>query len=130
LNMIIFYYLHPIIGLFYQKRSETEYRLYIPNIIKIDKDDLQSLLIDHIYHILGHFGVKKILDIMNRYFYWKSLMEDIIHHIKSYHDYQINKSTSTTRKGLLRSLPVSPGSWLIITMDFLTGLPISINDSG
>jgi hypothetical protein len=39
LDIIIFYYLYPIIDLFYQKYSEMEYRLYIPN-IKIDKDDL------------------------------------------------------------------------------------------
>jgi hypothetical protein len=129
LDTTTLYYLHPTTGLLYQKRSETEHRLCIPN-VKVGKDDLQSLLIDHVHHVLGHFGVKKTLDAMNRYFYWKSLTEDVVRHIKSCHDCQINKSTPTARKGLLRPLPVPPGPWLIIAMDFLTGLPTSINDSG
>jgi transposase InsO family protein len=129
LDSTTLYYLHPTTGLLYQKRTETDHRLVIPN-AKIDKDDLRSLIIDHVHHVLGHFGHKKTLDAMNRYFYWKSLTEDVVKRIKACHDCQINKTTPTAQKGLLRPLPVPHVPWSIIAMDFLTGLPTSTSDSG
>ena len=61
------YHLNPSNGLLYQKHSETELRLCIPDgTVRTEQDkkqeSIKTLIIDHVHHVLGHFGIKKTLD--------------------------------------------------------------------
>ena len=125
------YRLNPDSGLLYQVRSPNDLRLCIPD-VKVTtssgkKERIRTVLIDHVHHVLGHFGPKKTLTAMNRYFYWKTLIFDVVSHVKRCHDCQV---TPTARRGLAQPLPTPQQPWSIISMDFMAGLPTSQDDLG
>ena len=128
------YHLHPTSGFLYQNTPSGGARLCIPD-IRVPThggktERIRNVLIDHIHETLGHFGYKKTLSSAYRHFYWKTLVSDVIYRVKRCHDCQLNKSTPTARYGLAKPLPVPERPWSIISMDFMTGLPTSQDDSG
>jgi hypothetical protein len=127
------YYLHPTSGFLYQNSPSGIVRLCVPD-IKVPThggklERIRNILVDHVHETLGQFGSKKTLSSMNRHFYWKTLISDVIHRIRRCHDCQINKSTPTARRGLAKPLPIVQRPWSIISMDFMN-LPTSQDDSG
>ncbi|XP_042992210.1 uncharacterized protein LOC122318677, partial [Carya illinoinensis] len=72
--------------------------------------------------LMGHFGVKKTLDILHEHFFWPKMKRDVTH---------ICGRCITCRKakskvlphGLYTPLPVPSEPWVDISMDFVLGLP-------
>ncbi|XP_042972946.1 uncharacterized protein LOC122304748, partial [Carya illinoinensis] len=72
--------------------------------------------------LMGHFGVKKTLDILHEHFFWPKMKRDIN---------RICSRCITCRKakskvlphGLYTPLPVPSEPWVDISMDFVLGLP-------
>jgi hypothetical protein len=72
--------------------------------------------------LMGHFGVKKTLDILHEHFFWPKMKRDVN---------RICGRCITCRKakskvlphGLHTPLPVSSEPWVDISMDFVLGLP-------
>jgi hypothetical protein len=72
--------------------------------------------------LMGHFGVKKTLDILHEHFFWPKMKKDVN---------RICGRCSTCRKakskvlphGLYTPLPVPSEPWVDISMDFVLGLP-------
>jgi hypothetical protein len=58
----------------------------------------------HYSRIAGHFGVDKIVAVLQNYFYWPNLQQDVQKYIKSYTAYAIAKLT-IKKKGLYTPLP-------------------------
>lgn len=85
MSTVYFSYLHPETGMLYQKRDHG--LCILDAKVPSKKNGLRALLIDNIYHMLAHFGVKKTLpEAINRPFYWRSPTENVVHGIKQYHD--------------------------------------------
>ncbi len=75
----------------------------------------------------GHEGIRKMEKRLRRYFYWQSLRADIEHHVQHCFTCARTKSRRHRPYGELASLPVPSQPWADISVDFVTGLPTSID---
>jgi hypothetical protein len=75
----------------------------------------------HYSRVVGHFGIVKIVVILQKHFYWPKLQQDVIKYIISCTSYAISKPT-IKKKGLYTSLPIPENPWESISMNYMFGL--------
>ena len=80
--------------------------------------------------LAGHFGIDKTKDVVSRKYYWSSLREDIEAYVKGCEICLGSKAVRYKPYGDLQSLPVPTHWWKDLSIDFVTGLPISTNWKG
>lgn len=73
----------------------------------------------------GHFGTQVTYAKIAERFYWPHLFRTVDRYVKSCIQCQVMKAHRPQAQGLLRPLPIAEGRWLDISMDFLTGLPLT-----
>jgi hypothetical protein len=72
--------------------------------------------------LMGHFGVKKIEDVLAAHFFWPKMSCDVEHHVLRCTT--CNKAKSRLNPhGLYMPLPVSSVLWEDVSMNFICGLP-------
>ena len=71
---------------------------------------------------MGHFGVKKMEDILVTHFFWPKMRRDVEHFVARCTTCQKAKSRLNPH-GLYMPLPVPSVPWEDISMDFILGLP-------
>ena len=71
---------------------------------------------------MGHFGVKKIEDILVGHFFWPKMRRDVERFVARCTTCQKAKSRLNPH-GLYMPLPVPSAPWEDISMDFVLGLP-------
>jgi hypothetical protein len=73
----------------------------------------------------GHFGPTRTINLVQRLFYWP----EMAHHIRTYCNEcnvcQRTKSSNQKPFGQLRPLPVPRNKWTNVTVDMITGLPMT-----
>nr|GEZ30334.1 hypothetical protein [Tanacetum cinerariifolium] len=74
---------------------------------------------------LGHEGSKKMLVGLSALFYWKGMRNSVKGFIRKCLVCQQTKYTTQAMGGLLQPLPTPTAVWEDISMDFITGLPLS-----
>ena len=72
--------------------------------------------------LIGHFGVKKTLDVLSDHFFWPRLKRDVERLCQKCFTYKQAKSRVMPH-GLYSHLPVPSEPWVDISMDFVLGLP-------
>ena len=78
----------------------------------------------HTSFIVGHFGVGKTITSLQSYFYWPHMIDNVSRFIRGC--YLCATSKSSNRKlGLYTPLLVPSHPWKSISMDFVSGLPMS-----
>jgi hypothetical protein len=82
----------------------------------------------HYSRMVGHFGVDKIVVILQKHFYWPKLRQDINKYIISCNSCAISKPT-IKNQGLYTPLPTPERSWEPISMDYIPGLPSTKHDN-
>ncbi|GAA5913699.1 hypothetical protein JCM5296_000006 [Sporobolomyces johnsonii] len=80
------------------------------------------------HELVGHLGAAKTLAYVQRFFWWKSLHQDIVDFCWSCEPCCHGKSTTTRPFGFLHPLDPPPHCWLRVGMDFVVGLPVSLFD--
>ena len=80
--------------------------------------------------LAGHFGIDKTKDLVGRKYYWPSLRKDIEAYVKGCDVCLGSKAVRHKPYGDLQSLPVPTHRWKDLSMDFVTGLPISTDWKG
>lgn len=75
--------------------------------------------------VAGHAGVRKTLSRLATSFYWASMAKDVKSYVVNCHVCQQSKYCPVKRSGLLNPLPIPHNIWEDISLDFITGLPIS-----
>jgi hypothetical protein len=70
----------------------------------------------------GHFGIEKIVAILEQHFYWLKLQEDVSKYIRSYTAYAIAKS-SIKKQCMCTCIPTLDRSWESISMEYMSSLP-------
>ena len=95
-----------------------ETKLCVPNC------SMRELLVReaHSGGLMGHFGVKKTLDMLHEHFYWPRMKKDVIRICDSCIACRKAKSR-VLPQGLYTPLPVPTAPWVDIFMDFVLGLP-------
>src|SRR6266508_1227300 len=71
---------------------------------------------------MGHFGLKKMEDILATHFFWPRMRRDVERYLSRYTTCQKAKSRLNPH-GLYMPLPVPSVPWEDILMDFVLGLP-------
>ena len=72
--------------------------------------------------VARHFGVEKIVVVLQKYFYWPKLRQDVKKYIRSCTACVIAKPT-IEKQGLYTQLPTPSRPWESISMDYMSGLP-------
>jgi hypothetical protein len=73
----------------------------------------------HYSWMVGHFGVEKIVVILQNHFYWTKIRQDVSKHIRSCTVCAISKPT-VKKKGLYTPLPTPERPWESILMDYMS----------
>jgi hypothetical protein len=96
--------------------------VYIPS---GDRLKLELLRDHHDDPLAGHFGVHRTHELLQRQFYWPSMMGFIRDYCWTCDIYQRAKAPRHKAYGKLESLPIPGRPWTDIAMDFITDLPAS-----
>jgi len=95
-------------------------RLYLPASMR------ESLLFEaHDTTSGGHFGMDKLFESLSRRFYWPSMRAHVRRYVATCVSCQRNKSVQKKSAGLLSSNPIPDVPWAHVTLDFITGMPVS-----
>ena len=106
-------------------KDEMLYRkgkIYLPHDEALKKIVFKN---EHDTIVAGHMGMDKTLEMINRNFYWPKMAEDIEDYVRSCNDCPRNKASCHKRYGTLHPLELSYSPWDLISMDFITHLPVS-----
>ena len=98
---------------------------YIPEIIR-------SEVISRHYDdpLTGHFGIDKTRELVGQKYYWPSLKKDVENYVRGYYVCLASKAVRHKPYGDLQSLPIPTHRWKNLSMDFVTGLPLSADWKG
>uniref|UniRef100_A0A2N9HUP0 Integrase catalytic domain-containing protein n=1 Tax=Fagus sylvatica TaxID=28930 RepID=A0A2N9HUP0_FAGSY len=97
-----------------------ENRLCVPN------SSMRELLVREAHGggLMGHFGVRKTLDVLHEHFFWPKMKRDVERVCARCVTCRQAKSRVLPH-GLYTPLPVPSAPWVDISMDFVLGLPRS-----
>ncbi|GLI69983.1 hypothetical protein VaNZ11_014632, partial [Volvox africanus] len=73
--------------------------------------------------LAGHPGSKRLIDLVQRSFWWPRLAKDATNFVQTCSLCQRNKALSGKGHGLLQPLPVPDAPWESVSMDFVVALP-------
>ena len=74
---------------------------------------------------VGHVGMRRTLELVDRHFHWRGLRGDVLQYVKTCPTCQVVKSDNRAKAGLLRPLEIPSRKWAHITTDLVTDLPES-----
>ena len=102
-------------GVLYQRG-----RLWVP-------ESFQVLVIraTHEPKTMGHAGIKKTLELLNRYYFWPGMRPMVQQFIRNCHICRMTKASHERQHGLLKQLPIPQERWVDLAMDFVVRLPES-----
>ena len=75
--------------------------------------------------IAGHMGFKRTKASVARRWYWRFLHSEVLQYCNTCDSCARNKASRQRPVGLLQPLPVPKTPWQVITMDFITYLPVT-----
>ena len=113
-----------------KKAHDKYYRvdgyLFRENRLCVPKCSLRELLVREAHGggLMGHFGVKKTLDVLHEHFFWPKMKHDVNRICAKCITCKRAKSRVLPH-GLYTPLPVPSEPWIDISMDFVLGLPRS-----
>jgi hypothetical protein len=79
--------------------------------------------------VAGHFGVKKIVVVLQKHFYWPKLRQDVSKYLKYFTSCTIYKPV-VKKQGLYTPLPIPEKPWESISMDYMFGLSSTKHGNG
>lgn len=74
---------------------------------------------------VGYFGTKKMMVGLSAIFYWKGMRKMVDDFVRNCLVCQQTKYSTQAPGGLLQPLPIPEAVWEDVSMDFITGLPMS-----
>ncbi|RVW91774.1 Transposon Ty3-I Gag-Pol polyprotein [Vitis vinifera] len=102
--------------------------LFRKNILCVPNSSMCELLVREAHGggLMGHFGVRKTLDVLHEHFFWPKMKRDVERACARCITCRRTKSRVLPH-GLYTLLPVPSAPWVNIYMDFVLGLPRSRN---
>ena len=98
-------------------------RIYIPNVA-----DLRMIVMDEIHQApySGHPGYQKTIATTRKKYFWTGMTKYIIDYISKCMKCQQMKVEHQHPVGLLQPLLILEWKWEVISMDFITGFPMTM----
>lgn len=78
----------------------------------------------------GHYGVDKTIELLKQKYHWPQLRKDVHQYVSKCATCQLNKIRRHKPWGLLEPIPPPTAPWRDFSLDFITELPESRDDSG
>ena len=100
----------------------------LPYVSEIIRTELITRHHDNL--LVGYFGIKKTCELIARKYYWPTLRRDVEDYVRGCDVCLALKAVRHKPYGDLQSLPVPIHCWKDLSMDFVTGLPISTDWKG
>ena len=98
---------------------------YVPEIIRS-----KVISRHHNDPLAGHFDIDKTRELVGRKYYWPSLKRDVKSYVRGCDVCLASKAVRHKPYGDLQSLPIPTHRWKDLSMDFVTGLPLSSDWKG
>ena len=80
--------------------------------------------------LAGYFGIEKTCKLLARNYFWPSLWHNVEAYVRGCDVCLVSKTVRYKPYGDLQSLSIPTHWWKDLSMDFVTGLPISTNWKG
>jgi hypothetical protein len=96
--------------------------VYVPNVPELKLTILKEM---HNVAYAGHPGYQKTMAAVKSHYFWPGLKKEIVEYISRCMECQKVKAEHRHPTGLLQPLPIPEWKWDVITMDFITGYPIT-----
>ena len=80
--------------------------------------------------LIGHFGIDKTRELVGRKYYWPSLRGDVESYVQGCNICLASKAVRHKPYGDMQSLPIPTYQWKDLSIDFVTGLPLSADWKG
>ena len=99
--------------------GNSRMQLYIP------KGTYRDLVLRecHDARYAGHLGMRKTAELIQRDFYWPTLVQDVEQYVRTCEECQCNQASNQKPSGLLQPLEIPAQRWEKVSMDFVTHLP-------
>ncbi len=97
-------------------------RLWVPDSLELQSDIIQD---NHDPPACGQQARNRTLELVKRKFYLLGMKETVARYVRNCHTCQRSKAPRDRYIGLLQPLAVPEQRWQDISMDFITGLPMS-----
>ena len=104
-------------GLYYSKG-----KIVIPNHTELRNTIMKEF---HDSMFAGHLGREKTLKNISTMFTWKGMTNDVAEYVKQCHVCQTCKPSGTSNQGPLVLPEISETPWTNISVDLITGLPVT-----
>ncbi len=98
---------------------------YVPEVIRTE-----LISRHHDDPLAGHFGIEKTRELIARKYFWPTMRRDVEAYVKGCDVCLASKAVRHKPYGDLQSLPVPTHRWKDLSMDFVTGLPVSSDWKG
>lgn len=79
----------------------------------------------HNARVAGHPGRQRTMELIDRTFWWPTMKDDVNEYVSACPVCLANKVDNQRPQGLLHPLPIARRPWSHVSLDFVTGLPIS-----
>ena len=97
-------------------------RLCVPNVMELKKKILYE---SHNTVFTMHPGSNKMYQDMKQYYWWQGMKKDISEYVAKCLTCQQIKAKHQVPSGLLNPLPIPQWKWDNITLDFVSGFPLT-----
>ena len=105
-------------------------------LVAIQKGDVQKIMVPkslrqqilkqcHDVPTVGHVGMRRTVELVDRQFHWRGIRGDTIQYVKTCPMCQLMKSDNRAKAGLLQPLEIPTRKWAHVTTDLVTDLPES-----
>ena len=98
--------------------------LFKGNQLCVPKGSMRENLIQekHNGSLSGHFGIRKTMELVQRFCYWPKMSKDITNYVEQC-VICLKEKGGSSNVGLYRPLPILNRPWECVSMGFIVGLP-------
>jgi hypothetical protein len=97
-------------------------RIYVPNY-----QELKNMILREMHNVpyAGHPGYQKTIAVVKSQYYWLEMKKEVVDFITKCLECQKVKAEHRHPDGLLQPLPIPEWKWEVVTIYFITKLPIT-----
>ncbi|KAL5592954.1 uncharacterized protein BROUX77_001646 [Berkeleyomyces rouxiae] len=108
-------------------RLDNDGLLFVNDLLYLPNEDLRVRALKNCHDIMpsGHPGQKNTFELLVREYWWPGMRRDVIRYIRNCEVCQRIKSARHSPYGLLKPLTIPQARWTSVSLDFITGLPVS-----
>ena len=109
-------------GLIYLKQDDAMQQICIPDIPELKTNILYEF---HDAATAAHPGVRRTYMKLKQWYYWSKILETVHKYVEACETCARWKSNSQRKKVLMTPIPIPEECWEVVSMDFITILPVS-----